>query len=1100
MSKKVLLSFILLILMFNFISALEFEFDNVKAYDPVNTEVTFKNSFLGIPTTEIAKVKLNTPLEYYVMPGEDRRVAEFTIDLYDNEYTNPLKQLQIYEKGREINREFTYKYLTYEDYLMDVPNYKEVCKDIIINNKTLEIGKVCSQEVDSYSKVTRQREKWINLDTSKLIKGKITIGIFTDVKVDDYKIDWIPTMFGNNRVDEWATWTSSLNVGLKAYWTMNETGTMIDSITGAYNVSGTPALATGIINNSRDFTAKTGTLATASATLQQGSFTFNAWVYRAGTQFGEIFSSSDKFLWGSYNNGKFAFYANGGSCTGWCQYSSSYPTSSWVMTTMVYNNNTGNITFYQNGAFAGSFIESTGWIKTNDIKIAGNTVVGYWPGNIDELSIWNRTLTASEVTDLYNGGVGLTYVPISLALSVTTALISPVNFYNTSATSVDFSANATAVSGNVTNMTLYLWGSTLRTNVTTGLSGLTNTTTRSLSGLTDYTYIWNFLSCATDSTNYTCSWGTNRTLIVDTTPPIITIYSPTGSLGLKTIPYNVTLNFTAIDSNTLDKCFYNSTFNSSITFISCTNESQILVTNSLIENTIYVYANDTFGNVNFSSTTFNIDKINSITYTTPVLEGISDIFTFNFSIGSGLRVSSTNLVYNGTSTTTAFIDDGNDNYRVILDKIIPQVDTDTNYTFYWSIRLEDGTTRNSSIFTQLVNNFSVDNCGTYTNLIYNFTLKDEDTLNTLAGGSDNTSIKVDLQFKNPNTNITILNYSNSYALTNPARVCTLLDLGNLTYRVDGVIEYSSNSRYKEFYNIQNYLLTNSSARQNINLYDLNNSIGTEFKITYKDTNFRLVPDAVIQIQRKYVAEGLFRVVELPKISTQGYAIAHLIKNDAIYNLIVLKDGIILGTFENIVPFCQNPTFTDCEININSYGSSIEPKDYSSTGDFISTLTWNKTSRVVTSTFSIPSGASHVVSLNATLFDALGNRSLGSDSLTSSGGTLSVTIPSAFQNSTLVVRIYSDGVEMRKAIAVFNPTAVDMFGNNLIFLAIVMFMFFIGIGISQDPKIMGVILAIGVVVLGILNLITIRSWIGAGATILWFIVCIVLILIKRGNKS
>jgi hypothetical protein len=62
------------------ISALEF--DNVKSYDPIKNEVKFANSFLGIPTSDIAKAKLDTPQVNYVMPGKDKLVAQITINSY----------------------------------------------------------------------------------------------------------------------------------------------------------------------------------------------------------------------------------------------------------------------------------------------------------------------------------------------------------------------------------------------------------------------------------------------------------------------------------------------------------------------------------------------------------------------------------------------------------------------------------------------------------------------------------------------------------------------------------------------------------------------------------------------------------------------------------------------------------------------------------------------------------------------------------------------------------------------------------------------------------------------------------------------------------
>jgi hypothetical protein len=277
-------------------------------------------------------------------------------------------------------------------------------------------------------------------------------------------------------------------------------------------------------------------------------------------------------------------------------------------------------------------------------------------------------------------------------------------------------------------------------------------------------------------------------------------------------------------------------------------------------------------------------------------------------------------------------------------------------------------------------------------------------------------------------------------------------------------------------------------------------LGTEFKITYKDSLFNTLPGATIQIQRKYTGEGLYRVVEIPKIGATGFAIAHLIKNDATYNLIVLNNGTVLDTFNGIVPFCQNPTFEECTININSASSSLRTEDYTIQGDFSSSLSWNKTARTITAIFTIPSGSSVTTILNATLYDGLGNRSVCSDSLNSAGGTLSCIVPTGFMNSTVLIKLYSNGLLKRTAIINLAQDPTDLYGGGLLFLGIIFMLSLIGMGISEDPRTLGIFLIGGTILMGAINLIAVRSWIGTGATLLWLIVAIIMIFIKRGNKS
>jgi hypothetical protein len=464
------------------------------------------------------------------------------------------------------------------------------------------------------------------------------------------------------------------------------------------------------------------------------------------------------------------------------------------------------------------------------------------------------------------------------------------------------------------------------------------------------------------------------------------------------------------------------------------------------------------------------------------------------------RLSSATLHYNGETNAGTATEVSTNNWQVTASRIAPSVTSDTNYTFYWTLTFENSQEINSTSYLQQVNNIAIDNCSTYSNELFNFTMLDEDAQTVVPMSGNNTGyIKIDMQFKNPTSGAVIINYSAKYSNQSNARVCSGASIGNSTFALDGQIEYFSTGRFIEFYNLKNYSLNTTTTNQNITLYDLNStSTGLEFKINYKNTNFRNVPGALIQIKRKYVDEGVFKVVELPMVGADGYAIAHLIPANVIYSLVVVDQGTILDSFDNIVSYCPNPTFTECTLNINSYGSAITPGNMDTQGDFSSTLTYNKTSRVITAVFAIPSGATSTVSLNATKADAVGTTVVCNDTLTASGGTLTCTIPPSIGNTTIKVYLTADGVVKKWFVMSLQDTPQTQFGANLIFLAIVMLLFFVGIGVQQDPKIMGIVLVFGVIVMAAINLITSASWIGKGATILWFVAAVILIVIKSGN--
>ncbi len=310
---------------------------------------------------------------------------------------------------------------------------------------------------------------------------------------------------------------------------------------------------------------------------------------------------------------------------------------------------------------------------------------------------------------------------------------------------------------------------------------------------------------------------------------------------------------------------------------------------------------------------------------------------------------------------------------------------------------------------------------------------------------------IDLTLSRLDASTLSINFSQNYTQVNPGAVCTNVNLNDSRFRVDGIVEYSATQRFVEFYNIQNYTLTNTTTNQNITLYNLNESLGQEFKITYKDDQFNTVPGAIIQIQRKYIDEGVFKTVEIPMVSEAGYTIAHLVRNDIIYNLVIIKEGTVLATFTNVVADCQNPTFTSCEINVNSFSTGIQPEDFSNDGEFTGVLSYNKTSRVVSTTFAILSGIPSLTTLNVTLWDALGETEVCSDSLTAAGGTLSCTVPASFGNSSIIIKLWSGGEVKRSAIVSLASDPSDIYGNNLVFLGLMIILLIIGMSVTDNPN-------------------------------------------------
>lgn len=69
------------------------------------------------------------------------------------------------------------------------------------------------------------------------------------------------------------------------------------------------------------------------------------------------------------------------------------------------------VKFYADGAYLGNYTNTTAYYaSTGDPKHIGKNISGdggLWKGLIDELAVWNRAITAAEVTELYNSGTGI---------------------------------------------------------------------------------------------------------------------------------------------------------------------------------------------------------------------------------------------------------------------------------------------------------------------------------------------------------------------------------------------------------------------------------------------------------------------------------------------------------------------------------------------------------------------------------------------------------------------------------------------------------------------------------------------------------------------
>lgn len=512
MNNKIFLVILLSIILVGTISA--FEFDNIKSYDARSKTLTVENAF-GFGA-KISEVELKSNLNVEVPVGY-QKVAEFEVRS-QKDYNNILSQLDFYDVKndmREIDRDFDIKYLDYKQ--IEVQDFEEKCS--LLSNKTLSCNNVL---VGTH---LEDRENWKDFEGNVVSGNPLTLGIFTNVQAGD-KVEWIPNLFGV-RVEEWATWTQSLNVDLKVYHNFNQTNILEDVVTGTYNLTNGSAYSLGtgtLLPRHLELGESGGSNVSVGYTgnYSWGSGidgTMNIWFQApndAGTSGGEQYllqTTNERWrLHYQTSGGLFRLEIN--DVLIWQQsLAGNWSAGDWVMMTITWDADSDNTYLYLDGAEVLHSTTTYSELNDTDFFLGKNTgSAGYFNGNISELGVWYRVLNSTEISDLYNGGTGISYTDTFPTPSV--SLLTPLNNTITLNTTINFTANQTApFPYNNTNSTFYLWynNDTLRYSNATSLSGNgSEIVSWNVPNLNTSIYKWNVYGCFENSTTNLCLWSENN--------------------------------------------------------------------------------------------------------------------------------------------------------------------------------------------------------------------------------------------------------------------------------------------------------------------------------------------------------------------------------------------------------------------------------------------------------------------------------------------------------------------------------------------------------------------------------------------------------------
>lgn len=808
MKKLFLLMFCMILLVGTVSSA---DFDDVKYYDEETSTYTLEN-FFGLGKT-IADLELKTPQNNLVHLGYgDIARIEIRNGEYDyEEIINGIELYNIRDGMKEVIRNVDYKYLTY----IEVPNREASCVDIEDENKTTY------QECSWIQNGTKLEEQWLPFTENSLLKGEtITLGIFTDVQRGDH-IEWVINVYGNEKLTAWATWTESLNVDIVTYLKMDEEdttglGNIIDELGTNNGTNDGADNTTGKIIFGYDFERDdSDRIVLGNSDLApDGNFTTDLWFnIESFNDNQRIIALKDTLNFHLTTVGT-SLYVSFSGTPGNDLIASGLSTGQWYYTMVSYDKSAGISRAYFNATktIENSSILTSPSASTDNI---GNNDASALPydGKTDEHGFWSRVLTDAEAIQRFNNFLGISFTDV-FAAEIT--LNSPIDNFNTSNPTITFNGTIVDRSGNnIQNVSLFLDGVLNETNS----SGINNTNYIFTKTVLDGNHNWTYQAC--DDTDL-CSTAITRNFTVDTTNPSVIILAPPIIVDYHLINTNLFFNWSANDTS-LDTCLYE--FEGVNTTVVCsTNTTEVTITNAT-NRTIIFYVNDTFGNSNVTTRSWNYTIFeNGQTFNSTAFETSTQNYFINIET-NGSTPSAATLFYDGVSQGAATITAlGGDVFNITDSLDVPVIATATkNNSIIWSIT-SNSQTQNSTLINQTAADVSFVFCNSTFNIPYiNFAFKNE----TIAEESVNATIDSDWNYWLGTGDIfQTLTFTNNTENTN---YTFCLSPGNQTLNANATIRYNNDISQQRTLQ-DDFILTNTTTQRILFLLPTSDGVFVTFQV------------------------------------------------------------------------------------------------------------------------------------------------------------------------------------------------------------------------------------------------------------------------------
>lgn len=857
-----------------------------------------------------------------------------------------------------------------EESIIDYTFYIKTGEEVIeVDDKEYQ----CHQGLyDSINKSYDEVCNWVKVGTLEKTKdiweeynlgdevGEGTYYIKLEGEKNPFKtVDWQITSQGK-LIDDWATWegVGTLNAGLVAYYQLEEdAGTANSTIFGINLTNVTDTFPTyqvaGRVNFGYDFSASPmNNSLNGILPIGDEVRSISIWVKKdtaAGNQgfigLGNAVAPDRSAFNLVADNSKFHFTAGGNDFD---IFSVAFSDATWYNLVITYDGTTivtyVNGTNYVNNTPAGAFVTA------DSLEVGGFswTTSGDLAGDVDEIGIWNRTLTTDEVEGLYNDGNGITWAP-QIPSSVT--LNSPDENFISSSSNLNFNCSGEIeIPETVVNISLWTdmsgaWVLNETEDFTIG-GGAKNTSIFN-KNVSDSTFNW---TCRAFYSDDTSAWGANRTVSIDTMAPNIHIISPVGQIDSFVFGDTLDLNWSINDTN-LDPCWFQ--YNNVNTSVTCSDNTTEF-TPVVGQQSLILYANDSVNNLGSNTTSWTYGFLEQNTsFNTRVFETASETFQLNLTTDINVLTINSFLFYNGVSDrSTASCDEfGNCTLTNILDiPLVTSADESENKTFFWALTIFNGTSSiniNTSIRQQNVTKIHLEECNSnFNELTLNFTSFDEQNLTRIDPFVFNGDF---LTWLGTGDIKRQSNISNSSVSSEP-----LCLFPNATHFIDGQVTYDSTT--PGVYTERNYWFQNdtiSNVSQDIELGLLASGSSTSFILKVQDTNILPVPDVLIFTERFYPGLGEFKIVQVAKTDDNGGTIGFFQAETADYRFVLKQQGtIVLQTNDQKMVGESTPftlTFTIGDPRVTAW------EGFEDASQLEQSLTFNSSSNIVSFTYIDTSG-------------------------------------------------------------------------------------------------------------------------------------------------